>query len=100
MAAPVRTTYMGKLHENLCKVMLEALKGEPLFDKKGKPVLRDGEPVMILPRAATLKEIREFLKDNGIDQEPIEGTAIHDVKEKYLTYEDEPLLIPERESNP
>lgn len=80
MAAPVHSTYMGRLHEGLCKAMLEALKGEPIMLGEGdnqRPLRHDdGSLVMTPPKASTMKEIREFLKDNGIDKEPIPATTI------------------------
>lgn len=95
MAAPLQRTYMGRLHAGLCQVHLKNLKGKPLLDREGHPVLDDkGHVIIALPSAAMLKEIREFLKDNGIDREPTDVTPLLIAEEarKFDEYED-PILV-------
>lgn len=100
MAAPLQATYMGRLYDGLCQAMLQALKGEPIVvgDGDEQMVLRSpsGEIERTPPKAALLKEIREFLKDNGIDREPINTEAIHEVAGAITKYDDEfdALLAP------
>lgn len=91
MSAPVKTTYLGRIHTGLCKTFLEALKGEPLVDREGNLVLRpDGQPFMVAPKAATLREIRTFLKDHGIDEEPTETSGIVEVTKAIKHFDDDP----------
>lgn len=50
--------------------------------------------MMELPTSSILKEIREFLKDNGIDREPTDVIPLQIAEEarKFDEYED-PILI-------
>lgn len=95
MAAPVSKTYMGQLHAGLCKVHLKHLKGRPMLDGEGHQMIDpQGRPMMELPTSSILKEIREFLKDNGIDREPTDVIPLQIAEEarKFDEYED-PILI-------
>lgn len=95
MAAPLQRTYMGQLHTGLCKAHLKNLKGKPHLDNEGNPVLdASGKVIMDPPSAAVLKEIREFLKDNGIDREPTDVIPLQIAEEarKFDEYED-PILL-------
>lgn len=49
--------------------------GEPYTDKDGNVVVVDGRPLMKRPSSATLNVIRQFLKDNGYDRDPINTPA-------------------------
>jgi hypothetical protein len=102
--AKVRTTQMGLMHRLLCQNFLDLLQnGAILEDAAGNPVLDKvtGEPLRRKPTAAEFGQIRQFLKDNGIDEEAAEGSAIADVSKSMKAlpkYEDdEPLFIPERD---
>ena len=91
MAAPLQRTYMGRLHVGLCQVHLKNLKGKPHLDSEGNPVVdAQGKVLMDMPSAAMLKEIREFLKDNGIDSEAIEGEPVTQVAKQLRQFDDEP----------
>ena len=95
MAAPLQRTYMGRLHAGLCQAHLRNLKGKPRLDDEGSPVLdASGKVIMDPPSTAALKEIREFLKDNGIDREPTDVTPLLIAEEarKFDDYED-PILL-------
>lgn len=90
MSAPVSTTYMGRLHKTLCEVMIQGLKGEPRLDQHGVPCVDAlGSPLFDPPKPALLREIREFLKDNGVDQEPLDGTPIAKVTQLARQYDHE-----------
>jgi hypothetical protein len=103
MAAPIKGSKLADLHGHLCAVMLEALKGEILL-VDGAPVMDAlGQPLRSSPKAATLKEIREFLKDHGIDEELKEGNAIYNVAKAAQQYDDDlndPLLIQTQPTSP
>jgi len=96
MAAPLQTTYLGRIHKTLCEVLLQALKGTPMLDALGIPI-RDaqGHERYELPSPQILREIREFLKDNNIDSEPIEASSIAKIAQLARQYDDdcEPKLI-------
>lgn len=90
MSAPVSTTYMGRLHKKLCEVLLDALKGEVVLDDHGNPVTDDfGQQKFSRPTPQLLKEVREFLKDNGIDSEPLDGSPVAQISSMARVYEDE-----------
>jgi hypothetical protein len=96
MSAPVSTTYMGRLHKALCEVLLDSLRGEPLIDDQGQHLLDiNGRPRYERPTPQMLREIREFLKDNGIDQEPLDGTPVAQIASMARQYDDtcEPKLL-------
>lgn len=91
------------MHRLMCEQFIDMLEnGRPLLNKDGTPKLTEqGE---LIYRALTAQEfnvIRSFLADNGIDQEPIEGTAIEDLRKAAQPLpkfdDDEPLYIEERD---
>jgi len=94
MSAPVQRTKLYEIHQKQCRVLLKALDGEPLLDGEGNPVIIAGEVFLKPPTAAVLREVREFLKDNGIDQEPMEGSGVVEVSKALEFYDDsaDPLL--------
>jgi hypothetical protein len=84
---------LNKIHAAYAEVCMELLKGEPLVDANGTAVLDgEGKLIYLRPKANILKEIREFLKDNGIDQEPLNGSPLHTLSQ-LPTFHDEPLLL-------
>lgn len=91
------STKLPSIHARYCEVALDILQGEPVLIENTQghrvPLIENGKVVRKYT-AACLREVREFLKDNHIDQEPIEGTAIHDVAKAITHFEDEadPLL--------
>lgn len=97
MAAPKKDSDLGAIHKATCKAMLESLKGEPLINRAGEPVLKDdGTPYLSPPSAATLRAVAEFLKQHGIDEEVTEGSAILEVAKAARSYDDhsdDPFLL-------
>lgn len=92
----VHPTKLPRLHSVYTDVLFELLKGEPLLDANDRAVLgEDGRPIYLRPKAAILKEIREFLKDNGIDSEPLEGSPVDSVAKKLTHFDGEPLYLEE-----
>jgi hypothetical protein len=70
---PVSRTNLHRLRERLAREFQEILdKGEPLV--VNGEVLKDasGNAVMQRPSSAMLNTIRQFLRDNGIDREPVD----------------------------
>lgn len=87
---------LPKLHLAHTEVLFKALQGTPLLDANDRAVLDDsGKPIYLPPTAAVLKEVREFLKDNGIDSEPIEGGPVESVAKKLKQFDGEPLFLEE-----
>lgn len=97
MSAPEKDSKMAGLHAGLCDVMKEMLKGEPVLTKEGEPVYVNGQLLMKPPSAAVLREIREMLKDNGIDEEPTDGSKIMSVAKAARQFDDDedPFLMPD-----
>lgn len=92
----VHSTKLPRLHSAYTDVLFELLKGEPLLDANGTAVLgEDGKAIYVRPKAAVLKEIREFLKDNGIDSEPVEGGATESLAKRLTQFEGDPLYLEE-----
>jgi hypothetical protein len=90
MAAPKKGSQNELLYKQYVAELIEQLKGEPATDSDGHVIMVDGKPLMLKPKAAVLKEIREFLADNGIDEEPTEGSEIHKVSQAARKYQDDP----------
>ena len=93
MATP-QLSKLNRLHVDLTDTFAALLRGEPLLDAFGTAVLDEkGRPIFIPPKANILKEIREFLKDNGIDREPIEASGLPEMAKQIRQWDDEPLLL-------
>jgi hypothetical protein len=77
--------------------------GAILEDAAGNPIMGpDGQPLRRLPTAAEFGQIRQFLKDNNIDEEAAEGSAVGELAAKAAKplpkfEDDEPLFIPDRD---
>jgi hypothetical protein len=66
---------MHRLRERLAKDFEQILnEGEPLV-VNGEPLVIDGKVVMKRPAPAMYNVIRQFLRDNGIDREPVDPTT-------------------------
>jgi hypothetical protein len=102
MAAPKKGTKLATVHDTFCDTLLDALKGEPMLNKEGEPIIVNGQVLMRKPSAATLREVREALKDHGIDEELTEGSKILKVADAARKYEDadDPFLIPDTKQSP
>lgn len=62
---------LGNLHGILCEHFADILKnGEEVVDKE------TGEVSRRPPSAALLAQIRQFLKDNKIEAEPVQGSPL------------------------
>ena len=92
----VQPTKLERLHKGLADTFLDMLKGEPLVDPNGTAILDEHSKVIyVRPKAAILKEIREFLKDNGVDSEPMDGTPVDSVAKKLTQFDGDPLFLEE-----
>jgi len=89
MAKTTNTTRLGRIQIALSEGLIEALKGEPIYNAEGNPVLLGDKPLLAPPKAAILKEAREYLKDMGITEEPeeAEGRVIHEIAGRVHAYE-------------
>lgn len=74
MSIPVASTQLYRLRELAIAQAFQMLKGTPAQDKEGNLVMVDGQPFMLPPTPAAMNVIRQLLKDNGVDREPIEAT--------------------------
>ncbi len=69
----VKRANLYQLRERLATEFLEIMhQGNPVM-VEGKPLIIDGKVVMERPSPAMLNTIRQFLRDNGIDRDPIEA---------------------------
>lgn len=91
MTSPVVSTRLYQLRELAIQQAFEMLKGRPLVDSDGELVLVNGEIYLLPPSPAALNTIRQLLKDNGVDRDPVETT----VAKRPIT-----ALIPEDEALP
>jgi hypothetical protein len=73
MSQTISTTRLGRIQIALSEALIESLKGEPLMDGEGNPIIVGGKPLLGPPKPGILKEAREYLKDMGITQEPEEA---------------------------
>lgn len=88
-----QVTRLPALHRAQTEAMFRALKGEPLLDANGTPILdRNGEVQWMPPSAGVLKAVNEFLKQNGIDREPVEESGLPEMKRQLKKFDDEPVL--------
>lgn len=97
MSAPVNATRMHRMWDAHCDAIMLALKGTPLVNRDGELVLLNGEPVILPPTAAHLREARELMKQCGIDEEPLEGSKIVEVAKSIRHYDDDDTLILENQ---
>lgn len=90
---------LPRLHLLLTKQLMAIIEdGVILEDKDGNVVIGlDGQPLRRTPSAPELNVIRQFLKDNGIDEEPKEEAPTEELHKKLRQYDDEPLVIAERD---
>lgn len=73
MAAKKETAAVSaleQLHAKLADTLKDAMKGEPVVDKES------GEVMGYKLNAAVLSVARQFLKDNGIESLPAEGSPL------------------------
>lgn len=95
----VKHTKLERLYSALAETFLEGLRGEPLVDPNGAAILdENSKPIYVRPKPAFLKEVREFLKDNGIDSEPLDGTPVDSVTKSLKQFDGEPLYLEESET--
>ena len=94
----VGPTRLPRLHTAHTDVLFAYLKGTPLLDANDRAVLdEEGKPIYVLPSAAVLKEVREFLKDNDITSEPFEGTPTDELAKRLTKFDDEDLFLEQAE---
>jgi len=69
----VARTKLHRLRERLAQEFEDILNtGEPLLDNEGNPIVISGKPVFKRPSPAMYNTIRQFLRDNGIDRDPLD----------------------------
>lgn len=92
--AIVKATKLERIHTGTCEAFLLALKGTPLLDPNGSAVLdAQGQAIYVPPTAAMMGKIIEFLADNGIDSEPLDGTPVDSVVKKLTHFDGDPLYL-------
>jgi hypothetical protein len=70
---------LGEIHGGMAEWCRLVMQGIPLLNSEGAAVLRDdGTPWLIPPSPAHLNIIRQFLKDNKIDN-PLTEDKLKDV---------------------
>lgn len=91
MSQTIHTTRLGRIQVALSEALIEALKGEPLLDSDGAPIIIADKPLLGPPKAGILKEAREYLKDMGITEEPEEADRhnLVDVAKQVQKFEDD-----------
>jgi len=90
----VKATKLERIHTGACEAFLLALKGTPLMDANGSAVLdENSKPIYVPPTAAMMGKIIEFLKDNGVDSEPMDGTPVDSVAKKLTQFDGDPLYL-------
>jgi len=91
----VHSTKIGQMYEGVCDAILASLQPQPALNRHGEVIMIEGQPLMVPPSPAAIREAREMLKDNGIDSPPYEGNPINEVAKRLSVYDDEPdaLLI-------
>lgn len=89
MARTVQTTRLGRIQVALSEALIEALKGEPMLNADGEPIMLLDKPLLSPPKPGVLKEAREYLKDMGITEEPEEvtGYTVTDVAKQVRAFE-------------
>lgn len=86
----VHPTKLHALHTQLATVMAEMLRGEPLVCD-GVVIMHEGKPLIMPPKPSVLKEVREFLKDNGIDEAKIYNSPTENLALGLKHFEDDDL---------
>ena len=99
--AVVKATKLERLHTLTAEAFLLAVKGTPLVDPNGTAILDENNKVIYVPpTAAMMGKIIEFLKDNGVDSEPLEGTPVDSVVKTLKHYDGDPLFLEESDTLP
>ena len=94
MSQPGASTQLYRLRELAIAQAFQMLKGTPAQDKEGNLILLDGQPYMLPPSPAAMNVIRQLLKDNGVDREPIEATPGRGALTSLIPEDDlEPTLL-------
>jgi hypothetical protein len=91
MSRAVQTTRLGRIQIALSEALIESLKGEPLLDGVGAPIIIDGKVLLGPPKTGNMKEAREYLKDMGITEEPeeAESRVVLELAASVSKYEDD-----------
>lgn len=83
---------LGEIHGSMATWCKLVLQGVPLLDSDGNAVLKpDGQPWLVPPSSAHLNVIRQFLKDNKIDN-PATPKEIEDVVPGLPDFSGEPAF--------
>lgn len=69
---PVLKTNLHRLRERLAKEFIHLMDSGEVVMNGEEPLVVDGKLVMKRPSPAMLNVIRQFLRDNGIDRDPID----------------------------
>jgi len=80
---------LGEIHGSMAEWCKLVLQGVPLLNDEGKAVLKpDGQPWLVPPSPAYMNLIRQFLKDNKIDN-PLTGSKVTPVTDSLPDFSDE-----------
>ncbi len=95
----VTATNMHRLRERLAKEFEQILREGEVVMKDGEPLVIDGKVVLKRPSPAMFNVIRQFLRDNGIDRDPVDIDPAKPALVESLPFaEEEPLPIEHLES--
>lgn len=93
----VKKVLLPKLHTSFAQHLSDLLHNGEVIEVDGLPLVIDGVVQRRKPSAPILNVIRQFLKDNGIDSEASEASPIVETQKALRSYDDDPLVIPERD---
>jgi hypothetical protein len=89
----VAKTNMHRLRERLAADFEALLKEGEVVMQNGEPLVIEGKLVMKRPSPAMYNVIRQFLKDNGIDREPVDVPAVGVKDVSSLPFHEDPSEI-------
>ena len=84
---------MHRLRERLAQEFAAILNEGEVAMRDGEPLVIDGKLVMKRPSPAMFNVMRQFLKDNGIDRDPLEAEANRPGVIESLPFHEDPLEI-------
>lgn len=89
----VTKTNMHRLRERLAKEFEKILTEGEVVMKDGEPLVIDGKLVIKRPSPAMFNVIRQFLRDNGIDRDPVDIDPEKPSVVTNLPFHEDPLEI-------
>lgn len=82
-----------RLRERIAKDFDDLLANGEVVMKDGEPLVLDGKVVMKRPSPAMYNVIRQFLRDNGIDRDPLDVPAGKPASVSALPFHEDPSEI-------